>query len=78
MNVPLLDLQKRTEELVVVLGPEKSKELYLYADPGEYPNRPEGVKDDTHLCVKGATEVARMAVAEMDSLKLPLIQYVKK
>lgn len=78
MNVPLLDLQKRTEELVTTYGPEKSKKLYVYTQPGEFPNRPEGAKDDTHLCVKGAMEIAGMAVSDMDSLKLPLMIYLKK
>ena len=77
MNVPLIDLQKETEKLVMELGQEDSKKLYLYTQPGEYPNRPDGVKDDTHLCIFGANKVAELAVNKMIDLKLPLAQYVK-
>ncbi len=77
MNVPLLDLLKKTNDLVSDLGPEKSKVLYLHTAPGEYPNRPDGVKDDTHLCIEGARIVARFAVEEMKQLKLPVTKYLK-
>ena len=78
MNVPLLDLQISTMKLVSALGPEKSKVLYLNAAPGEYPNRPNGVHDDTHLCIEGAKVVDEMAIEEMKCLKLPTIYYLKK
>jgi lysophospholipase L1-like esterase len=78
MDVPLLDLQIKTKNLVSDLGPEKSKVLYLHTAPGEYPNRPDGVKDDTHLCIEGATMVARMAIEAMEEWKLPVTDYLKK
>jgi lysophospholipase L1-like esterase len=77
MNVPLIDLQRETEELVTELGPENSKKLYLYTKPGEYTNRAKGIKDDTHLCVYGANEVAKLAVNKMKELKIPLVKYLK-
>jgi beta-glucosidase len=77
LNVPLLDLQLRTKNLVSDLGPEKSKSIFLYADPGAYPKRPKGVQDDTHLSPEGATAVARMALEEMRALKLPLVSHLK-
>jgi lysophospholipase L1-like esterase len=77
LKVPMLDLQLRTKNMISELGPEKSKSIYLYTLPGAYPNRPDGVRDDTHLNVAGATAVARMAVEEMKRLKLPLADYLK-
>jgi lysophospholipase L1-like esterase len=77
LRVPMLDLQLKTMKLVSELGPEKSKSLFLYAAPGAYPNRPEGVQDDTHLNPEGASTVARMAVEEMKSLNLPLTDHLK-
>jgi lysophospholipase L1-like esterase len=77
LKVPLLDLQRRTQQLVSELGPDKSKSLYLYALPGAYANRPDGVQDDTHLNPEGAAAVARMAVEEMKALKLPLASHLK-
>ena len=78
MGVPLIDLQLKTKNLVTDLGPAKSKVLYLYTDPGEYQNRVEGVKDDTHLCVEGAMVVARMATEGIKNLKLPVMEYLKE
>jgi lysophospholipase L1-like esterase len=77
LNVPVIDLEKRTGELVTKYGPEQSKKLYLYSKPGEFNTRPDGVSDDTHLCVKGATEVARLAIEEMKVMKMPLERYIK-
>jgi lysophospholipase L1-like esterase len=77
LKVPLLDLQRRTEKLISGLGPEKSKSLFLYAQPGAYPNRPDGAQDDTHLNPEGAAAIARMAVDEMKALKLPLAEDLK-
>jgi lysophospholipase L1-like esterase len=77
-HVPLLDLQVRTQKLVSDLGPEKSKSIYLYVARGAYPNRPDGVQDDTHLNIEGATAVARMAVEEIRAMKLPLAEYLQE
>jgi lysophospholipase L1-like esterase len=77
LKVPLLDLQLKTKTLVSDLGPEKSKSLFLHAPPGAYPNRPDGVQDDTHLNPEGAAAVARMAVEEMKALKLQLADHLK-
>lgn len=65
MDVPLVDLQRLTENLEISYGPEKSKTLHLWYAAGELDIYPEGKQDDTHLSVKGATEVARLAVDAM-------------
>jgi DNA sulfur modification protein DndE len=76
-NVPLIDLQKKTEKLVSELGPEKSITLFVYTLPGEYPNRPTGTKDDTHLNKEGSTKVAALAVDGMKEINLPLVKFLK-
>jgi lysophospholipase L1-like esterase len=78
LKVPLLDIELRTRKLISELGPEKSKALFLNAPPGAYPNRPDGVQDDTHLNIEGATKVARIAAEEIQSLDLPLSKLLKK
>ena len=68
LNVPLIDLQKITEEWVNTLGDEASKKMFLWTAPNEkYPN---GRKDDTHLSVEGANKVAQFAVQEIKKQKL--------
>jgi lysophospholipase L1-like esterase len=38
----------------------KSKAWLTWLSPGEHPNYPEGVQDNTHLNEQGAEAVARM------------------
>lgn len=76
LNVPLIDLQILTEQLVISYGPEKSKELYLWVKPGDK-NYPEGKQDDTHFNDKGALLVAKLAIDEMIKQGLPLGKNLK-
>lgn len=75
LNVPLIDLQKLTESWVNSLGDEPSKAMFLWTEPNE--KFPEGRKDDTHLSVKGATEVARLATNECKKQNLLFVNYLK-
>jgi lysophospholipase L1-like esterase len=65
VDVPFIDLQLLTEMKVIEMGPEKSQELYMCLQPGEYPNYPDGNKDNTHFNNFGAHVVARMVVEEL-------------
>lgn len=76
-NVPLVDLQLLTEELVILLGEEGSKKLFNWLEPGEHANYPEGKQDNTHLNRIGATEVARLFVQEIEKQGLELNNYIK-
>lgn len=76
-NVPLIDLQYFTEQLEIAYGVEKSKELHLHYQPGEHPYYPDGKKDDTHLSLKGATEVAAIAAKELKISVSGLGKYFK-
>jgi lysophospholipase L1-like esterase len=76
-NVPLIDLQLLTEELVILLGEESSKKLFNWLDPGEHANYPEGKQDNTHLNRTGAMEVARLFVQEVEKQDLGLNNYIK-
>lgn len=68
LDVPMIDLQRLTEEWVNALGDEASKEMFLWVPPCK--NYPEGKKDDTHLSEEGAHEVARLALGECFALDL--------
>jgi len=78
MDVPFIDLQLKTEDYINALGPEKSKEVYLWVEPGQYERFPDGKRDNTHLTLAGATEYARLAVEGIVELGLPLAGYLKE
>ena len=77
LNVPLVDLQAMTEELFNNLGPERTKELFMWLKPGEFSNYPEGVQDDTHLTEKGAKTAAELVVQSLQRSEVPLVQFLK-
>jgi lysophospholipase L1-like esterase len=76
-HVPFLDLQQKTEDWVIRLGPTRSKEYYMNLEPGVYPKFPDGLNDNTHLVEKGARTVALFAAEELLRLKVPLSDYLR-
>lgn len=77
-QVPLIDLTEKTKVLMENLGLEKSISLFLHLKPGESPNYPSGSKDNTHLRLEGAMEVARLVVEGIKENNLPVAQYLIK
>jgi lysophospholipase L1-like esterase len=65
LQVPLIDLQLFTEELVQRMGPDSSKALYVFTRQGEYPAFPAAREDNTHLSPRGAREVATLALTAL-------------
>jgi lysophospholipase L1-like esterase len=59
-GVPLIDIAKKSKMLFEKLGQEKTKDIFLWCEPGECENYPEGVKDNTHFSDKGAKVVAEL------------------
>jgi len=76
-DVPFLDLQQKTEDWVIALGPEESKQYFMNLEPGAYPLFPEGRKDDTHLVQEGAYAVSVFAAEELRDQDVPLARYLK-
>ena len=76
-KVPFIDMEYYTELLEVKYGPEKSKQLHLIYKAGENSFFPEGKEDNIHLNVKGATEIAKIAVEELKKTQLDLVKYIK-
>ena len=70
MQVPLLDLNKKTAKLLVKLGPEKSKRLFNNVEPGEYEKYPDGFKDGTHYNTLGASRTCDLMIEEIQA-KVP-------
>jgi lysophospholipase L1-like esterase len=76
-KVPFIDMEYHTELLEQSYGPEKSKQLHLHFKAGEIPYYKEDKADNTHLCVKGATEIAKIAVEELKKTNLDIVKYIK-
>ena len=71
-NVPLIDLDKKSRELLQKMGPENAKFLFMQLEPGEHPNYPAGQKDNTHFNDFGARKIAQLVLAGIRELKLEL------
>lgn len=65
-KVPLLELHQRSAELVAKLGPERSKSMYMWYEPGEFASLPEGKQDSTHFNAYGASRICDLAVEEIN------------
>lgn len=76
LGVPLVDMNRLTGELVLSYGPEESKKLYLYVEPGVAERFPDGNTDDTHLCIRGAEEFAALFVRACVEQRNPLSEYI--
>lgn len=67
-RTPLIDLTALSFDLWSTLGPEPTKQYFLWLDPGESPNYPDGATDNTHFQAHGAIEVARLVAAHGPTL----------
>ncbi|HEY0431634.1 MAG TPA: LamG-like jellyroll fold domain-containing protein, partial [Pyrinomonadaceae bacterium] len=77
-KVALLDMHRQSEIVIRQFGVEGSKKLFLQLAPGENPNYPKGIEDNTHFSPLGAEEMARLAVAAIREQKLGLAKYLTK
>lgn len=76
-KVALLDMHRSSEKVIRQYGVEGSRKLFLQLAPGENPNYPKGIEDNTHFRPLGAEEMARLAVAAIRAEKLGLVKYLK-
>ncbi len=78
LNVPMIDLDKKSQELLQQFGVEDSKLLFLHLQAGEHPNYPEGKIDNTHFNELGARKMAQLVLNEIRGLKLELAERIVK
>ena len=71
-KVALIDLDKTSQQLLEKMGPENSKLLFNYVEPGEHPNYPQGKQDDTHFSELGARKMAELVLVQVKALNLEL------
>ena len=76
-DVPLIDLTTSSRILYEKLGPEASKEIFLWFKQEENINFPDGLQDDTHFSEYGANEIAQLVIEGIHEIKSPLITYLK-
>jgi lysophospholipase L1-like esterase len=75
-NVPFIDLDGKSRELLQQFGAEQSKLLFLQLTRGEHPNYPEGKDDNTHFNELGARKMAQLVLAEIVALRLGLTERI--
>ncbi|GAB3291314.1 rhamnogalacturonan acetylesterase [Parahaliea aestuarii] len=63
--VPLLDMHRDSGALLLELGAQGSKPLFLILPAGEWPNYPEGLDDNTHFSPQGAKVMAAIVTREI-------------
>jgi lysophospholipase L1-like esterase len=61
-NMPVIDLDTKSRELLQDFGPENSKLLFMQLDSLEHPNYPAGQKDNTHFNDYGARMMAQLVL----------------
>jgi len=76
-KVPLIDLDKKSQELLQQFGKDNSKWLFLQLQAGEHPNYPDGRDDNTHFNELGARLVAELVLKEIKNLNLELAERIK-
>ena len=76
-SVPLIDMHRKSEAVLVKYGQENSRTLFLQLKPGENANYPKGIEDNTHFNPTGAEAMAKLAVEGIKEDKLGLRKYLK-
>lgn len=77
-KVPLIDMTRKSMELVSTWGEEKSVLLFHHLEPGEHPNYPGGKTDNTHFNELGARKMAQLVLQGILELDLGLEQFIVK
>jgi len=70
LGVDVIDLTALSMSLWQQLGPEPTKDQFLWLDPAEHPNYPAGISDNTHFRARGALEVARIVAQRLKAQRI--------
>jgi DNA sulfur modification protein DndE len=77
-KIPLVDMHRKSEKIIVQAGEEGSKKIFLWIKPSKYKSIPDGKQDNTHFSEYGAKIMAELAVDGIKELKLGLADHLKK
>ena len=72
----LIDMQAKSEKLLIEMGEAPSEKLYLWLKEGEYGNYPQGVADNTHFSEAGAKVMANLVVENIKNSELSIKEYL--
>lgn len=77
-GIALIDLDASSIALLQEFGEQQSKLLFNQLAPGEHPNYPEGITDNTHFSELGARKIAQLVLKDIISLRLGLADHIVK
>ena len=77
LDVPFIDMNRLTHELVEGLGPKESKKLFMWVPANAIASMPKGREDNTHLNVYGARVIAGITVDAIAKAVPELAKYVR-
>lgn len=72
----LVDMQASSEVTLRAYGEHGSTPLYMILAPGDSPNYPDGLDDNTHFSPLGASVMARLAARGLRDAGLPLAEHL--
>lgn len=78
LNVPFIDMNRITHDLVEGLGPDASKKLFMWVTPNTVPAIPQGREDNTHLTAYGGRVIAGLTVDVIAKTIPELAQYIRR
>lgn len=76
-EVPVVELHEMTRTFFETLGVEGSKRSLVHYAAGTFPGQAKELRDNTHFNDYGAYEVAKMVLAGMKQLQLPVCSHIR-
>ncbi|VTR39145.1 rhamnogalacturonan acetylesterase [Sphingobacterium thalpophilum] len=76
LQVPLIDLNKKTSMFYEALGVEGSKRAFVHYPAHTYPNQENALADNTHFNPYGAYEIAKMVLTGIKENQLAIAGHI--
>lgn len=77
-KVPVVDLDKKSRDLLTELGPQHAPFLFMQLAAGENPSYPYGQKDNTHFNEYGARRLAELVLQGLKEQHIELTNHLVK
>jgi PelA/Pel-15E family pectate lyase len=76
-RVAFIDMDRKSQALLTRYGAAQSRKLFLQLKPGEHPNFPDGIEDNTHFSPAGAEAMAELAIEGFRELQLSFVKHLR-